>query len=314
MKTKLLFIIVLCFYLLNVSAQTEGEKGVDVYGYIPPNIELAPGESYNDATFGYVGGLASGYYTLVLGKTGNLTLDNSHAAVTGTIYITVDGHVWFWATGGEQWIEFSCLVNSAAQYGQTAQITFVIYSYTSHQLEFSAQTTITCCPSEDLIFDTPHSFYMDVNLVAQNSITFEPGYQWHPANSAYELSATIQGCGSGGGIGSSGSLKSSGSMESDNFNMNDNLKFSEIEPPFDFGFQKELLTISPNPSNGKFQVITNMIGSNMKIYNMTGDLIFSKENNTDPQQIVDIGNAPAGIYILMIYNQNNMIKKKLLIQ
>jgi len=68
---------------------------------------------------------------------------------------------------------------------------------------------------------------------------------------------------------------------------------------------KEVMSVFPNPSNGKFAVeITNYelgIKNTVEVYNMLGQSIYKKQINSNTTEI-DISNEPKGIYLYRVTN------------
>lgn len=76
-------------------------------------------------------------------------------------------------------------------------------------------------------------------------------------------------------------------------------------------------TVSPNPNHGVFSVTANCFSgysSTIKIYNTANQLVYSNNicNNT-PQEI-DLSNAPAGLYIIILSNGVKMVSKKVVVE
>lgn len=72
------------------------------------------------------------------------------------------------------------------------------------------------------------------------------------------------------------------------------------------------INVSPNPSNGKFEIKYNASSQEWKIeiYNMLGEIVPHSIN----ADVVDISNAPKGIYFVKIYDGTNLITKKIIVQ
>ncbi|MEO6190591.1 MAG: PKD domain-containing protein, partial [Saprospiraceae bacterium] len=85
------------------------------------------------------------------------------------------------------------------------------------------------------------------------------------------------------------------------------------------GSTKETLEILPNPSNGVIKVIlpseVNMQNSQIEISNVQGvKKLISKLNvNNDHQLDLDLSQEPSGVYLITVYNDNEVISKKFVI-
>jgi len=77
------------------------------------------------------------------------------------------------------------------------------------------------------------------------------------------------------------------------------------------------ISISPNPSNGKFQLAVS--GSqfaknyNVEIYNIRGEEIY-KSQIRNPKSEIDLSTQPGGIYFIKIHNGQTVLSKKIVIQ
>jgi len=66
------------------------------------------------------------------------------------------------------------------------------------------------------------------------------------------------------------------------------------------------IQLSPNPSNGIFMLTCAKRGSEMEIFNLLGEKIFSTQLNTG-QTTIDLQSQPKGIYFYRISNAEEMI-------
>ncbi len=73
------------------------------------------------------------------------------------------------------------------------------------------------------------------------------------------------------------------------------------------------ITLFPNPTNGKFSILTSDNSSTMlvRLYDFSGNLIY-QDNNYYSQEFIDISNQPAGNYLLKIIENKNIYCKTLL--
>jgi hypothetical protein len=80
------------------------------------------------------------------------------------------------------------------------------------------------------------------------------------------------------------------------------------------------LTVSPNPSNGIFNVSFNVATSNnvkMEVVNMLGQVLYTQTIAGFSGQFsgyIDLGSPAAGVYILKLQYDNKTIEKKLLVK
>lgn len=87
----------------------------------------------------------------------------------------------------------------------------------------------------------------------------------------------------------------------------------------DVKFKKEVseiaasLSIYPNPSNGTF-FVTNAFDSNMEIYDMTGNLVYSVANVKANQNTeVSLNNLSSGVYFVRCFNETTSEMKRIVI-
>jgi len=80
--------------------------------------------------------------------------------------------------------------------------------------------------------------------------------------------------------------------------------------------EKSEISISPNPSNGKFNIkFSDAINGEaaVRIYKITGELVFKDENYLDVKNIV-LKNISDGVYVLVVVSNGRNYVKKILIQ
>lgn len=77
-------------------------------------------------------------------------------------------------------------------------------------------------------------------------------------------------------------------------------------------FEKTNLTIYPNPSNGIYNVTSNKLIQEYFIFSSVGNLIINKQQNTKDLKI-NISEFAHGIYYINLKINNNIIRKKLII-
>lgn len=80
---------------------------------------------------------------------------------------------------------------------------------------------------------------------------------------------------------------------------------------------QEKISIYPNPSNGKFQLVIGSLpfdeNCNLVIYNLQGEKIYQSAI-TNPKSDIDLSNYGNGIYFLKIYDENKVYAAKILKQ
>jgi hypothetical protein len=72
--------------------------------------------------------------------------------------------------------------------------------------------------------------------------------------------------------------------------------------------------IYPNPANSKIVINSVVPFSNIEIWSLTGNLVFSKEFNQGNLAEVAVGNMPPGMYIVCIESKNRKFNQKLIIR
>ena len=72
--------------------------------------------------------------------------------------------------------------------------------------------------------------------------------------------------------------------------------------------------VFPNPNNGEFNIkIPNNMQSIIQLYNNIGELLFEKKTLSN-YELVEINNLKAGLYIVRIQLNDQLIVKKIIIQ
>ncbi len=74
------------------------------------------------------------------------------------------------------------------------------------------------------------------------------------------------------------------------------------------------LKIFPNPNNGIFTVSTTTEIDNIEIYNVLGVKVYSKSTSYHTLKEIDISNEPKGLYLIKMYNGENVYTEKIIIQ
>ncbi len=75
------------------------------------------------------------------------------------------------------------------------------------------------------------------------------------------------------------------------------------------------IKIYPNPNKGRFVIETGSLNIiSLKIYNVSGELIYEKNTGFNKTLPIDISEQPKGIYILNLKTQNNVAEYRVIIQ
>jgi hypothetical protein len=73
-----------------------------------------------------------------------------------------------------------------------------------------------------------------------------------------------------------------------------------------------VLSLYPNPTNGKISICTNTRGGEISIYNGFGEKIFLQTNQTEKSEI-DLSNQPNGLYFLQLKTEQGITSRKIVI-
>ncbi|MBI3501208.1 MAG: T9SS type A sorting domain-containing protein [Bacteroidetes bacterium] len=73
-----------------------------------------------------------------------------------------------------------------------------------------------------------------------------------------------------------------------------------------------LISVYPNPTNGKFNLSSEITKGEISIYNMQGEKIYSSIINSNKSEI-DLREAPSGIYFLQLKTERGTANKKIVI-
>jgi len=74
----------------------------------------------------------------------------------------------------------------------------------------------------------------------------------------------------------------------------------------------DLISVYPNPSNGKFTLSSEITKGEISIYNISGEKVYSSTVNRK-QETVNLSSQPNGIYFLTIKTEQGTANKKLII-
>ena len=94
-----------------------------------------------------------------------------------------------------------------------------------------------------------------------------------------------------------------------NFEIADKLAISEVN-------QKDLATISPNPSRGIVQLnfAKSVATASITVSDFSGRTVYSTKLNSSQSQQIDLGNLPNGVYLVSIDANGELFTKKLIIK
>ena len=84
----------------------------------------------------------------------------------------------------------------------------------------------------------------------------------------------------------------------------------EVNNPFNF-------SIAPNPSNGVFTITAKCFSgysSQLKIYNLANQCIYNSSICDAVPQQIDLSKEPAGMYLVMLSNQEKMVSRKIVVE
>lgn len=73
----------------------------------------------------------------------------------------------------------------------------------------------------------------------------------------------------------------------------------------------DVLSITPNPSNGLFTVKTNTKNTSIRIVNLVGEVVLVENTQANTNLNVDLSNQPNGIYFIQLNNGKETITKKI---
>lgn len=82
----------------------------------------------------------------------------------------------------------------------------------------------------------------------------------------------------------------------------------------DVAIENNSFSVSPNPSNGQFNLVdkqNKLMNSTYQIINMLGEVIH-EDKITDQTTLIDLNKQAKGIYLLNVYTSEGLIKKKLI--
>ena len=78
---------------------------------------------------------------------------------------------------------------------------------------------------------------------------------------------------------------------------------------------KRIIDIYPNPSLGFVNVFSSDLNNfDINIINCLGQIVFSQKNVIDSNIKLDLNSLKSGVYTLSIFDQNNMISRKIIIE
>ncbi len=102
--------------------------------------------------------------------------------------------------------------------------------------------------------------------------------------------------------------------EPENSTNNNDVELADIENEIlgvDFN-----LSIYPNPSTGLFNLNINNrnLNYNIRVYNLTGEIIYQKNNLTSQELEINLNNKPKGLYVIKVEIGNKFIANKILLE
>lgn len=74
------------------------------------------------------------------------------------------------------------------------------------------------------------------------------------------------------------------------------------------------ISIYPNPSTGEIGINTNNPLSNISLYNLIGELVWSKSSITNKNISINLSHLPKGVYLAKIAAENKEITKKVILE
>jgi hypothetical protein len=80
----------------------------------------------------------------------------------------------------------------------------------------------------------------------------------------------------------------------------------------DLTLNENILSIHPNPSNGKFMINSNITNGELYIYNVLGEKIYFQKNENEESEI-DLSKQPNGIYFLQMKTEQGISTRKIVI-
>jgi hypothetical protein len=98
----------------------------------------------------------------------------------------------------------------------------------------------------------------------------------------------------------------------DDWTVNINLNSPTYSVGVAESFNINKILLSPNPSNGVFNLLLPDIKStvNIKIFNINGKLVYQKDSKNNTNVVVDVSDKAAGEYIIQLKINNTIISKK----
>src|SRR3989304_4123078 len=75
----------------------------------------------------------------------------------------------------------------------------------------------------------------------------------------------------------------------------------------------DLISVYPNPSNGKFTLSSEITKGEISVYNVEGEKVYSSTIQPSNHSTIDLSSHPNGIYFINIKTENGIANKKLII-
>ena len=74
------------------------------------------------------------------------------------------------------------------------------------------------------------------------------------------------------------------------------------------------INVFPNPSNGKFEIETNLKINSIAIYNVLGELIYFTKNTSKQDNEIDLSSEPNGVYFVIARTDAGIINRKIIVE
>lgn len=166
---------------------------------------------------------------------------------------------------------------------------------------------------QNLVLSGPNISYWNTgDMQASNSISIGPGFATVPGKGFHAFLSPLQACSPSYSIVSSNYSKNDYIDETLNNNEITNKNDTNID---DKKLNEEIITIFPNPNNGKFYISIKNADNKSNIIvirNTQGAIIYQNLNNVYEEIFVDISSQPKGLYFVSINQNGTLITKKII--
>jgi hypothetical protein len=100
----------------------------------------------------------------------------------------------------------------------------------------------------------------------------------------------------------------------DNINLLGGAPYCQVVSVSELSIYENSFTISPNPTNGKFQINNNNLRiTGAVIYNVYGEKVFEKLSIINSSLSIDLSQVPDGIYFLQVKTTDGVATKKIVV-